>query len=273
VPRSFERAMQDLQDIGLSPSFAERFVSWWKRHGLRKALVLALAVTLPLWRYVWIPSSVSAGLESYAEAYGANLVVEDWLSDWWDIAVTGEHVTLHAPGPYTEQRLLRADAIELDWSLVRGFRNLWRRAVSVFSGERPPEEPVHAIRVRQATLHVERLLSGRWNWQDAVSPERIDLDAAARFRLPSFDADELRLVWVEHLPAASGGGLIEQKTASMFLDDVRLRFADLVLPEDVRQNATRFTAEGRTGDGRFLRKGRAQFGALGHTARSALESK
>jgi len=28
VPRSFERAMQDLQDIGLSPSFAERFVSW-----------------------------------------------------------------------------------------------------------------------------------------------------------------------------------------------------------------------------------------------------
>jgi hypothetical protein len=250
VPPALDRAMRDLQDVGLSPSLLERFVSFWKRHGLRKAIVLAVAVTLPLWRFVWIPSAVSGGLATVAEAYGADLEVEDWTSDWTDIAVTGEHVTLHARGPYTEQILLRADSIALDWSFVRGVRNLGRRIVSIF-GERPPEEPVHALHVDQATLHFERLLSGRWNWQDALGTQSIDLDGLTRMRLPAVTADQLRLVWVEHLPGESGGGLIEQKTAALYLDDVDLRFFDLMLPDDTRPNATRFSIKGRTGDGTF----------------------
>lgn len=254
VPRVVERGLEDLQDVGLSPSLVERFVSWWQRYGLRKAVIFALAVTVPLWRYVWVPNSVSAGLSTIAEAYGAELSVEDWTSDWTNIAVTGEHVTLHARGPYTEERLLRADSVELDWSLLRGLGNAWQRVRSMF-GDAPPEEPVHAIRLHQATLHVERLLSGRWNWRDAIDADRIEPSAIAKMRLPAVDADELRLVWVEHLPGESGGGLIERKTASLFLDDVRLRFADLMLPLDDRPDATRFTVEGRTGDGRFEANG------------------
>jgi hypothetical protein len=157
-------------------------------------------------------------------------------------------VTIAATGPYTEQQILRAEAIEIDWSLVRALGNVTDRLKAlVFLRPMPPEEPFHSIRLHRATLHVERFLSGRWNWQDAIQPERIDIANDSRYRLPMLDADQLRLVWVEHLPSDSGGGLIEQKTASLFLDDVKLRFSDLVLPEDGRGNATRFVIEGRTG--------------------------
>ena len=261
VPPILDRALQDLQDVGLSPSLVERFVSWWKRYGLRQASIFVIAVTLPLWRYVWIPTAVSGGLATFAENYGADLSVDDWSSNWFDIEVTGEKVTLAATGPYTEQQILRAEAIEIDWSLFRALGNVTDRLRAlVFLRPMPPEEPFHSIRLHRATLHVERLLSGRWNWQDAIQPERIDIANDSRYRLPMLDADQLRLVWVEHLPSDSGGGLIEQKTASLFLDDVKLRFSDLVLPEDGRGNATRFVIEGRTGDGRFSATGETNLG-------------
>lgn len=254
VPPSIERALTHLQDMGLSPSMLERFVSWWKRFGLKQAAVIVVAITLPLWRYVWIPGSVSAGLSSFAESAGAHLVVDDWRSDWSNIRVTGEDVTWTVSGPYSESRMLRADAIELDWSLWRGVENVQRRVRGLF-GDAPPEEPVHAMRVTGATLHLERLLSGRWNWQDAMSLEALASKGAGTYRLPALEAEELRVVWVEHLPAASGGGLIEQKTASMYLDDVRARFSDLRLSAGAAAGPTQFAVEGRTGDGRFSATG------------------
>jgi hypothetical protein len=256
VPPVVERAIEDLQDVGLSPSFVERFVSWWKRFGLRKAVIFGLAVTLPLWRYVWIPHSVSVGLSTLAESYGAELEVEDWSSDWGNIRVVGEDVILHARGAYSNQKLLEASGIELDWSLLRSVGDMYERFKSlVLFRDPPPEEPVQALRFQRATLHMERLLSGRWNWQDAIESDRVDWNKLSRFRIPAIDADQLRLEWVEHVPANSGGGLIEQTTASLFLDDVRLRFTDLMLPQDARVNAASFSIEGRTADGRFSAAG------------------
>jgi hypothetical protein len=255
-----ERALEELQDVGLAPTLLERFVGFWKRHGLRKAVVLAIAVTLPLWRYVWIPHALSTGLSTLAESYGAELQVEDWTSDWNNIRVIGEDVVLHARGAYTNQQLLEADGVELDWSLLRGLGNLFERTKAlILFRTLPPEEPVHTVTLRRATLHMERLLSGRWNWQDAVEADRVDWSATPLFRIPAIDAERLRLVWVEHLPGNSGGGLIEQTTASLYVDDVRLRATDVMLPQDTRPQAATFTIEGRTGDGRFSATGRVNF--------------
>jgi hypothetical protein len=256
VPKVIERTIDELEEMGLSPSILERFVNWWKRHGLRKAVVLVIAVTLPLWRYVWIPSTVSSGVSTIAESFGAELDVKDWTSDWGNIRVTGEDVVLYARGAYSNQQLLEASAVELDWSLWRGAGNLYERVKSlILFRDPPPEEPIHAVRLKRATLHLERLLSGRWNWLDAVAAERVNWEDTRRFRIPALDAEQLRLVWLEHLPASSGGGFIEQKTASLYLEDVRLRFTDLMLPEDSRPTGMRFAIDGRTADGVFSATG------------------
>lgn len=262
MPHAFDRSLEGLQDIGLNPPIiVEHFRRFWKHYGLRRAVLLSLAISLPLWRYEWMPAALSAGVETMAESIGAELKVDDWSSDWFDIAVTGEDIRLEVRGPYTESWVLAADKVELDWSLVRGLRNTFKRAGALLGGESPPDEPVHRIRIHNGSLHLERLLSGRWNWQDAVSTSAIAGLAITdgQFRVPTLEADKLTLEWVEHLPGDSGGGLIEQKTSALNLTKVTLRVTDLLVPEDTRDNPTAIAIDGFTSDGSFSVDGRMNF--------------
>jgi hypothetical protein len=250
VPGFLERLVEDLQDIGMGSELLERFTKFWKHFGLRKTIILFLAITIPIWRYEWIPSTVSSTLATWAQKYEVNLEVEDWTSHMWNIAVTGEKLVVETRGPYADKRLVQADSIDLDWNLMRGMGNAWKRLGAIVSGTSPIAEPVHEIRLKDAKVHIERLLSGRWNFQDAIA-ESEERETISPFRLPELEAEGLRVEWIEHLPGDSGGGLIEQKTATLYLDDVKLRLVDLLLPEDTRDDATGFTVEGRTADGRF----------------------
>ncbi len=248
--------MQDLQDLHLAPSGIERALGWWKRFGGRQAAVLTLAVMLPLIRYEYLPHVLTTSVEALAEGYGLQLSVGEWEGSLSDIKVVGKDVVVTTSGPYREKRLFRARSIEFDWSLVRALAGAYDRVTTCWTAVfgRPcelPEELFHRVTIEGASLHVERLLAGAWNTEDAFRVESLDRlsRAVARVRIPAIEGEDISISWVEHLPGDSGGGLVEQRFSSMDFTKVTLSLAELQVPVDDRDNGTRFTFDGQTADG------------------------
>jgi len=255
--------MVDLQDAGLAPSLVERVMSWWRRFGGRRAAVLATAVLLPLLRYEYVPWVLSSAVETMAEGYGLELTVAEWEGALTDVKVIGKDVAITTRGPFRDQRLFHADAVEFDWSLARAAANGWARVKGCWTAIflQPctlPEEVFHRVSIDGGALHLERTMAGAWNTGAAFDVATVD-DLARLvhgMRIPEIDAHDLTVTWVEHLPGDSGGGLIEQRTSKLEFAHVTLGIDDLQLPLDERENPTRFSFDGETADGQVSVAGR-----------------
>jgi hypothetical protein len=256
-PEQLERLILLLQDFGVAPSLAERVVSWWRRFGGRPALVLAVVVVMPLLRYEYVPWAMSRAVETLAEGYGLDLAVAAWSGSLTDIKLVGHDVTITTRGSFRERRLLHADTVEFDWSLARGLANGWTRVgacwtQAILMRSCPlPEELFHHVAIERATLHLERTMAGAWNTAAAFDVSSVDELArlVQGLRIPTIDARELTVTWVEHLPGDSGGGLVEQRTSKLEFAHVAAGIDNLQLPLDARENPSRFTFDGESADG------------------------
>jgi hypothetical protein len=257
-PPALERVLLDLQDAGLAPSLVERAVSWWKRYGGRRAALFALAVTLPVLRYEYVPYVLSSAVETMAAGYGLELTVGEWESSLTDIKVVGKDVVVTSGGPFRETRLFQADAIEFDWSLSRAVANGWTRVKGCWTVVflQPctlPEEVFHRIIVHDATLHLERTMAGAWNTAAAFDIGTLD-DLSSQvqgWRFPAIEGRNVTVSWVEQLPGDSGGGLLERRFSTLDFSKVTVGVANLQVPVDDRDNPTRFTFDGQTADGQL----------------------
>ena len=223
-----------------------------------------------------VPTVVSHYVEDRAEAQGVSLSVEDWSADLWDLSVTAEQLTLLAAGPYEKQELMTSDFVDFDLSLFGG----------LFGGGWLTE-----VRVREPDLHLERTLSGHWNWMDlaqvqlapevaadlppaqgqpglhyaangrggADTPIRGSEDAESEFVVPRLLVDGMDLAWVENLPADSAGGILQDLKASLHLDDVGVTALDLRGLVDLRPAPSRLAFEARTGEGKISFDGEGNF--------------
>jgi hypothetical protein len=104
--------------------------------------------------------------------------------------------------------------------------------------------------VNHPTIYFERLLSGRWNWQDAIG-DTSGVSGAASFNITDFQISGARVRWVENLPADSGGGLIQSARATIYLDDVTAALHNVTSVKDSAERPVTFSLEGRTADGRI----------------------
>ena len=147
--------------------------------------------------------------------------------------------------------------MEFDWSLWRALANglvrvrgCWSSAI-LFRDCDLPEDVFHRIVIDGATLHFERSLSGVWNVEDAFQVDALEglVRTVGRWRIPAIEGNDVSVTWVEQLPGASGGGLVEQRYSSMDFTKVSVGLANLQVPVDDRNNPTRFTFDGQTADG------------------------
>ena len=69
----------------------------------------------------------------------------------------------------------------------------------------------------------------------------------------------LRIEYVENIPSASGGGVIQTTQARVFADDVKGAFNDLVVLSSPADMPTTFELEGRSSDGIVQISGRGAF--------------
>lgn len=263
-PGWIERMLEHLQDMGLSPSPVERFVSWWRRFGLVKTLVLTTAILLPVLRFEVLPGATSAFVESVVEGEGMRLTVEDWSLSLLEFAATAEGVTLETAPGYSKPYIVRAERVRIDgslWQNIRdGMRRLPRRVANTFRWVAgfpvvplPPVPIGREIIVDRAQIHFERQISGRGNWQDVIVRTRADDDADAvePYFVPEIAFKDLTVSYLEHLPAEPGAGLEQSLTSTLHLNEATLRFADFIGPVDDRLDPTEFSLDGRLADGRL----------------------
>lgn len=253
-----EAALDWLEGAGLGIGWLERVVYWWKHFGVLKALGVVLAVALPVIKYAGIPSVASRTVSTIAEGYGAEIEVDDWSGDLLDLRASASDVVVRARGNYAQDEIFTARKVTLDLSL-------WRRITK--------GQWIDAVEFDTPSLYAERLLSGRWNWQDFAAPSAFEREPppamlagvgeyraqtelpsrnqAWRLNIPLIRMNGLRIQWVENLPSESGGGLIQTSRATIYIDDVRLVMKNFYRPADYGEGPLDFSIEGRTGDGRI----------------------
>ncbi len=260
-----------LQSAGFGALWLERFVQWWKQFGLPQAIALIVAISFPLLKYAVLPQVASLSASAMAEGHDIELEIEDWSADLLDLAVTAHDVTVRTAGRFAQDEILTARQVEVDLSL-------WRRIrTGIFSGSW-----VHGVTIVEPSIYLERLPSGRWNWQDLtrarpepfedgpIDPSTPDYHRVAEdrlreaeergaFTLPRLQFEDLRLAWVENQPGGSGGGIHETVRATLYLDDVDILIQDLSLPVESGSPPAQVSVEGRTADGRISIDGSGNF--------------
>ena len=222
-----------------------------------KVLWLILVAPIVVIKMVVIPALASGAASTLAEGYGVELTIEDWSADLLDLSATAENVVLETAGPYAQRELLTAEEIEVDLSL-------WGRIAN--------GRWVREIRVIEPEIYVERLLSGRWNYEDLMGipitpePPATRLASASSseqapeedFELPGLRIENMRLEWVENLPGGSRGGMIQEIKTTLFVDDISVdarNLIGLVSLSSGRNSA--LSVEARTGSGRISFSGQA----------------
>ena len=220
------------------PEPLERFVFWWKHFGLKQGLALFTVVILPVINSHWTAAVADHLVETAGEYYGAEVTVGHWSGAWFGAHATAHDVVISAPGPFARAEVFRADAVSVDLSVLRRLRSgYWIKSMTV---ERP-------------SLYIERTLSGLWNWEAVLGSDPGGArERAAATRIERLELKDLRIEWVERLPAASGGGLVQSTTATLHLDDVQVNVERL----GATDGETPFSFEGRTADGHVSMTGR-----------------
>jgi hypothetical protein len=229
-----------LKHGGWSVDWLERTIDYWRDLGIARAIAITLLVVTPLVKFVWLPWMGSRIVATVADVYGLDLEVVGWTGSWFDLEATATNVTLKSRGRHTRAALAEADAITMDlsfWRWVGGYG--W----------------VKSIHVKEPKVFLERSLAGRWNWDDLqdVTAGSYSL-AIATLRL-----DDLRVEWIEHLPGASGSGVVHSSRALLYVEGTDVLLQDVVLPLDPRSTGSRFSFNGRTADGVLAIEGSGNF--------------
>ncbi|MEO8217982.1 MAG: AsmA family protein [Acidobacteriota bacterium] len=262
-----EEALTWLEASDLGSAWGNRIVYWIKHFGIIQALGVIIAVGLPLVKFEWLPHVASTTASSIAEAHGMDLEVEDWTGELFHLRAAAHGVRIKSRGPQPQPDLFRADRVEFKVSL-------WH----LLSKGRWIDE----VTFESPSIHLERSLSGRWNWQDAVTPEGSAVPATENpsrlasasetlpdqsheaatswsINIPHLVMQDLRIQWVENLPADSGSGLIRSSKAAIYVDDVGVTAHNVYGPAGNGEGATEFSLEGRTADGRISINGLVNF--------------
>lgn len=236
---------------------------------------VVLGILLLAWfglKAVILPAIASQAVSVFAEGYGIDMEVGDWGAGLLDFNATAKDVVVRVAGPFAKKELLEIDEMELDLSVWRKLRGRgW----------------INEVRLKGPKLYLERHVNGSWNWQElgdledvlasfgasqgdgagqvqqdlvfASTGPQLTVEIDPAFELNRLRIEDMRLEWVEQLPGNSGGGLIHEQKATMFLDDVVVSAQDVMGLQDVRSRPTNVSFAARTSDGKISAAGVANF--------------
>ncbi len=235
----------------------------WKRFTERQSTKVVLgigALVVLALKFVVVPFLASRAVTFVAEGHGLDMEVGGWSSSLLDLSASAKKVAIRVPGKFAHTELMTIDELKLDLSLWRRLRGRgW----------------VNGVRIKGPKLYLERTLSGSWNWQElgslsaAPPPDsqgdtetsREDTEESVnegdRFKLQRVGIEDMRIEWVENLPGNSGGGLIHEEKATLFLDDMEVSAQDVMGLLDPRPLPTRVSFDARAADGKVSMAGQA----------------
>ena len=259
VRERLETAIGAAKEVGLPLEHFERVLFWWKHLGLRSALSFLVVAVLPVLNAECRAKAGEHVVNAFAQYHEIDLEVADWSGQFFGGQAIAHRVTLKGRGPFARAELFTADQITVDlsawrWVKYNAFRLPWHWQLG---------DVLKGVEIDKPQIYAERTLSGQWNWDEvlALDDDSEKESPALPVGLPHLDLKNLRVQWVEQMPAASGSGVLQASTFTIYLEDVDARIDNINIERNGAMLPVGFAIDGRTADGRFSLKGKAQYDA------------
>jgi hypothetical protein len=242
-----ERSLKWLDPIGIGIPGSGFFLTWWKKLGLNWAIALTITLFIPVSQFSLLNFAMKHGVPYMVGDFGVTFEAADW-----DLHLLGLRGTAHQVRVLRDARsspVLTADEIEFNATLGA----LVGRLVG-----RP--QTFDEIIVRDGDIRIEQSLNGDWNWAtfvESVPSDRRQAVANGHYQTRALVLERVRLEYVENIPSASGGGVIQTAQAHVYADDIRGVVRDIVVPASPDHMPTTFQLDGRSSDGIVQISGRA----------------
>jgi hypothetical protein len=227
-------------------------LGWWRRAGLRWAIAAFVALGMPIGGYSTLLHSAVNVLPDWVGDFGVQFEAKEWDLKPLSFDAVARDVTLRRDD--RSAPVFTAAEVVFDgspWSMLRG----------LFS----PGAYYNGITIRRGEIVLERSLVGSWNWMDlfdAVPPDRRDAALNGLYQIEGVYLDDVRVVYTEHVPGRSGGGVIQSAQATVHVDEIAGEILRLVPRATPGDRPTRFHLKARSADGIVEVKGAAGlFGA------------
>ena len=259
VRERLETAVGAAKEVGLPLEALERVLFWWKHLGLRSALSFLVVAVLPVLNAECRAKAGEHLVNAFAQYHDIDLEVGDWSGQFFGGEATAHHVVLKGRGPFAKAELFTADEITVDlsawrWVKFNAFRLPWHWQLG---------DVLRGIEIDKPQIYAERTLSGEWNWDQVLGlddePGKDSEPVSLPVGLPHLDLKNLRVQWVEQMPATSGSGVLQASTFTIYLEDVDARIDNVNVERNGAMLPVGFAIDGRTADGRFSLKGKAQY--------------
>lgn len=244
-----ERSLKWLAPLGVSVPGSGFFFIWWKRLGLNWAIALSVTFLIPVSQFSLLTFAMKRGVPYMMGDFGVTFAAEEWDLHLVGLRGTARNVKISRDA--RSAPVLTADEIEFNATLSAIVGRLIGRP-QIFD----------EIVVRNGDIRIEQSLSGEWNWAkfvEAVPADRRRAAAIGQYQTRSLVFERVRIEYVENIPSASGGGVIQSTQARVFADDVKGAFTGLVAPASRSELPTTFELEGRSSDGIVQISGRGAF--------------
>ncbi len=244
-----ERSLKWLAPLGVSVPGSSFFFIWWKKLGLNWAIALCVTFLIPVSQFSLLSYAMKSGVPYMVGDFGVTFDADDWDLHLFGLRGTARNVRIARDD--RSAPVLTADEVEFNATLGAILGRLL---------DRP--QTFDEIVVRDGHIRIEQSLAGEWNWAkfiDSVPAVRRRAASIGQYQTRSLVFDRVRIEYVEHIPSASGGGVIQTTQARVFADDVKGVVNDLVVPSTPAEMPTTFELEGRSSDGIVQVSGRGAF--------------
>jgi hypothetical protein len=247
--KRLERSLKWLEPLGMGVPGSGFFFTWWKRLGLNWAIALCVTFLIPVSQFSLLNFAMKNGVPYMIGDFGVTFTADDW-----DLHLLGLRGTAHNVRIARDARsapVLTADEMEFNATLGTLLGRLLGRP-QIFD----------EIIVRDGDIRIEQSLGGELNWAkfvETVPADRRRAVSLGQYQTRALVFDRVRIEYVEHIPSASGGGVIQTTQARVYADDVKGSFGGVVVPSSSADLPTSFELEGRSSDGIVQVSGRAAF--------------
>lgn len=240
VHETMEASGADIHGVGF-------LLTWWRRAGLRWALTLILMIGGPAGAYSTLAYTAARAIPDWVGDFGVRFDARDTEVHLLSMQIVARDVTLRAD--QRSEPVFTASEVTFDGSPWTFFKGIFG-----------PGAFYNEITIRKAELHLERSLTGDWNWRDfldAVPADRLDAAMKGLYRIRGLFVEDLKVIYTEHIPGNSGSGVIQTAQATVYIDDISGSILDLMPPSAPDERPTRFQVKARSADGIVQIKGTA----------------
>ncbi len=235
-----------MESGGFGSNVLDFILIWWRKLGTPGIASLALAVVLPAGGYASLAYSTSHSIPGWIGDFGVQFEAEDWDIHVLSLKSVARNVKLRRDAK--SEPVLTAAEVEFDGSLWSVLSTLW-------GGRR-----YHQVTIRHGEVLIERSLTGDYNWADflnGVPVERRQAAVAGAYSIDGVYLENMRFVYLEHVPGGSGGGVVRSAQARVIFDAVNASLLNLRAPAGPGDRPTQLSAKARLADGIIEVKGDA----------------